>query len=272
MTPETTSHDAEAAPVAEIRAPSAWRLALRAPLLLLVALIGLPVLLLALVPGIRSIPVLGQPLALRVQRRYARILVRSLGYRLRIFGDLPDGASLIVANHISGFDIPVLHAVAPLWLVAKHDIRNWPLIGGVARAVGTIFIQRGSEESRRLAARRMSALLRRGQIVGVFPEGGIHPERGVKRFHPRLFGPAIRSGVQVLPVAIRYWRDGDIHDEQVFGAGMNFGGLVVSALGRPVSEVQVMIGTPIATDGQGRNEVAREAQRQVTEMYGHAAA
>lgn len=247
----------------------AWRYFVRVPVLLLVAVVGLPVLLVALLPGLRELPVAGQPLALRTQRRYARLLVRALGYRLRIEGTMPAVPGLIVANHISGFDIPVLHAVAPLWLVAKHDIRGWPLVGALARAVGTIFIQRGSEASRRRAARRMAALLRHGRIVGVFPEGGIHPQRGVGRFHPRLFGPAIRAGAPVLPVAIRYWRNGDAHDEQVFGPGMGFGDLVLGALGRPTCEVQVRLGTPLDSVGATRNELAREAQRQVTEMYAH---
>ncbi len=259
--------------MAEVRPPRIWRLALRAPILLLAALIGIPVLLLALLPGIRDLSVAGQPLALRVQRRYARILLRTLGYRLRIHGEMPGGACLVVANHISGFDIPVLHAVAPLWLVAKHDIRNWPLVGALARAVGTIFIQRGSEDSRRLAARRMTALMQRGRIVGVFPEGGIHAGRGIKRFHPRLFGPAIRAGAPVVPMAIRYWRDGDLHDEQVFGPGLGFADLVIAALGRPTADIQVRIGAAIPTHDRGidraRNEIAREAQRRVTEMYRH---
>ena len=54
-------------PLAEVREPRVWRLALRAPILLLVALVGVPVLLLALLPGVRGLPVAGQPLALRVQ-------------------------------------------------------------------------------------------------------------------------------------------------------------------------------------------------------------
>jgi len=257
----------DAVPEAPPAAPRLWRVLLRAPLLAIVAVVGLPVLLLALLPGLRDVSPGGQPIALRAQRRYARILIRTLGYRLRLHGVLPDRPGLIVANHISGFDIPVLHAVAPLWLVAKQDIHDWPLIGFLARAVGTIFIQRGSEPSRKRAARRMAALLRAGRIVGVFPEGGIHTERGVGRFHPRLFGPAIRAGAPVLPVAIRYWRAGDLHGEQVFGPGMKFSALVVAALGRPPCDVQVLIGEPLVSAGASRNDLARDAQRQVTEMY-----
>jgi 1-acyl-sn-glycerol-3-phosphate acyltransferase len=257
----------DAVPEAHPARPRLWRAVIRLPVLLMTAVIGLPLLLLVQLPGLRDIGVAGQPLALRVQRRYARILLRVLGYRLRVHGELPDDPGLIVANHISGFDIPVLHAVAPLWLVAKHDVRDWPLIGFMARSVGTIFIQRGSEASRKRAARRMAALLRADRIVGVFPEGGIHTARGVGRFHPRLFGPAIRAEAPVLPVAIRYWRDGDLHDEQVFGPGMSFFALVIGALGRPVCDVQVFIGQPLSSRSVGRNALAREAQAQVVEMY-----
>ncbi|MEX0914443.1 MAG: lysophospholipid acyltransferase family protein, partial [Wenzhouxiangellaceae bacterium] len=234
--------------------------------------VGVPVLLLALLPGVRDLPVAGRPLWWRVQRRYARMLVAVLGMRLRVIGQLPRPPYLVVTNHISWFDIPLLHALEPMWLVSKASIRDWPLIGGIARAVGTIFIVRGDETSRRRAGRRMTALLKRGSIVGVFPEAGIQPERGVGRFHARLLAPAVRAAVPVLPIAIRYWRDGDVHDERVFGPGSTFLGLMFSMLARPACEGQVIIGTPLPTAGAGRSELARQAQTQVRGMYGHAPA
>ena len=248
-----------------------WRYLYRLPLLLVLCVIGLPLLLLALVPVIRDIAIAGRPLGWRVQRRYARMLVPVLGMRLRVIGELPAPPYLVVSNHISWFDIPLLHALAPMWLVSKDSIRNWPLVGGMARAVGTIFIERGNEVSRRRAARRMTALLKRGRVVGIFPEGGIKPERGVGRFHARLMAPAMRAAVPVLPVAIRYWRDGDVHDERVFGPGTSFAGLLFSMLARPACEGQIIIGKPIPAIDASRSELASLSQIQVTGMYGHAA-
>ena len=249
-----------------------WRYFYRLPLLAILFVIGLPLLMLALVPGIRDIPIAGKPLGWRVQRRYARMLIAVLGMRLHVIGELPAPPYLVVTNHISWFDIPLLHALEPMWLVSKDSIRNWPLIGRVARAVGTIFIARGNEDSRRRVGRRMSALLKRGHVVGVFPEAGIQPERGVGRFHARLLGPAVRAAVPVLPMAIRYWRDGDVHEERVFGPGTSFLGLLFSMLARPACEGQVIIGQPLPTTGAGRSELARQAQMQCTGMYGHAKA
>ncbi|MDT8410641.1 MAG: lysophospholipid acyltransferase family protein [Wenzhouxiangellaceae bacterium] len=246
-----------------------WRLVYRLPALLLLLVAGLPLLLAAKLPLVRAIGLRGQPLERRVQRLFARLMVASLGMRFRLLGRLPQRPYLLVANHISWFDIVLLHAAEPMWLVAKHGIRDWFGIGAVAHAVGTIFIERGSEASRRRVSRRMAALLRRGMVVGVFPEGGIHPDRGVKRFHARLFAPATRAGVSVVPVAIRYWRDGDIHDERVFGPGSSFGGLLFSMLARPACEGQVIVGRPLSSDETGRTLLARQAQLQVQEMYEH---
>jgi len=258
-------------PAAPIGRRRSWRYFYRVPLLLL-CLLALPLLLLALLPGIRDLPVAGHSLGWRAQRRYARALVGATGMRLRVHGELPAGPMLLVANHISWFDIPVLHALSPMWLVAKHDIRQWLLIGPLARAVGTIFIARGDEASRRAAARRMTALLKRGRVVGVFPEGGIRPDRGVGRFHARLLGPAVRAGVPILPVAIRYWRDGDVHDERVFSGGTTFLGLLLANLSRPACEAQLWLGRPIPVAGDARRgDLARLAQQRVTGMYGHAA-
>lgn len=265
---ETASIATPAAPVGPFQP---WRYLYRLPVLLVLGVVGLPVLLVSLLPGVRDIPIAGRGLGWRVQRGYARLLVRALGMRLRIVGELPAPPHLLVSNHISWFDVPLLHAAEPIWLVAKADIAGWPLVGALARAVGTIFIARGNETSRRRAGRRMTALLKHGHAVGVFPEAGIQPERGVGRFHARLLGPAVRAAVPVLPVAIRYWRDGDIHDERVFGPGTSFIGLLFSMLARPPCEGQVIVGEPLPALEGSRTELARRAQVQVTEMYGHAA-
>lgn len=257
-----------AAPVAPMQP---WRFVYRVPLLLLWTLALVPMLL-ARLPGLRALgrgsDGSGAPLYSRLQRYVALALVRVLGIRLRVMGRMPEAPYLLVANHISWFDIPLLHALAPMWLVSKDGVRRWPLIGALARAVGTIFIVRGNDESRRRAARRMGALLRRGESVGMFPEGGIVARRGVGRFHARLFAPAVRAAAPVLPVAIRYWREGDVHEERVFGPGSSFLGLLISMLGRPSCEGQIIVGQVLAGAVESRSELARRAQCEVERMYG----
>jgi len=239
----------------------------RLPFLFLHVLVGVPLVLLTFMPGLRDLRVGGLPLRHSSHRFWSRWMIRIFGVRLRVSGELPKGPWLAVANHISWLDIVLLHALWPMNLVAKAEIRSWPIIGLLAGVAGTIFIQRGSEASRRRVNRRMAALLKRGERVGIFPEGGISQRAGVGRFHARLFAPAVRAGVPVLPVAIRYYRDGDLHDVMVFGRGENFAGNLFRLLAQPVSEGQVMIGAPLLPGEQGRSGLAREAEQTVKAFY-----
>ncbi|HSH27386.1 MAG TPA: lysophospholipid acyltransferase family protein [Wenzhouxiangella sp.] len=247
-----------------------WRLIWRLPLFMLHALIGLPLTLLCFLPGINRIPVAGLPLRQRAHRRWQRITLRLFGVRMLVEGRLPDGPALIVANHISWLDIVLLQSLWPMWLVAKAEIRAWPLIGWLAQAGGTLFIVRGRLESRRKIIRRMGALMRRGERVGIFPEGGIRPERGVGRFHAPLFAPAIRTRMPVVPVAIRYERERDLHEEFVFGPREGFLRNFFRLMSEPPLTGRLMIGAPILDYDSGRRRLAEKAGAVVKDFYDNA--
>lgn len=244
-----------------------WRLAWRLPLFFLHILIGLPLTLMCFLPGLARLPARGMSLRTRAHMTWQRVTLRLFGVRMQVSGRLPDGACLVVANHISWLDIVLLQALWPMWMVAKAEIRDWPLIGWLAEAGGTLFIVRGKSESRLRVSRRMAALLRRGDRVGIFPEGGIRPDPGVGRFHAPLFGPAIRTQTPVVPVAIRYQRESDLHEEFVFGAGENFLRNFLRLLSEPPSTARLMIGAPLVEYDSGRRRLAERAGAVVKEFY-----
>lgn len=243
------------------------RLVWRLPLLLLHVLVGIPLTLLTFLPGIRNLPLGRRRLHQHGHVIWSRLMLRIFGIRLAIRGRLPDGPCLIVANHISWMDIVLLHALWPMWLVAKAEIRGWPLIGALAALAGTLFIQRGSEESRRKIGRRMTALLKRGERVGIFPEAGISDQPGVGRFHARLFAAAIRADVPVVPVAIRYYRHYDLHEVMVFAKGENFFVNLLRLLAQPPCDGQLMIGSALRGEEGGRSVLARRANEIVKSFY-----
>ncbi|HRN84970.1 MAG TPA: lysophospholipid acyltransferase family protein, partial [Hyphomicrobium sp.] len=71
--------------------------------------------------------------ARRFPNWYHRQVCRLLGVRLHIEGAIaPDRPVLVVANHTSWLDIPVLSAVAPLSFVAKKDVARWPFVSTLA--------------------------------------------------------------------------------------------------------------------------------------------
>lgn len=130
-----------------------------------------------------------------------------LGVRVRVQGrerlaDLPPG-SLWLPNHVSWLDIPVLGGLAPdVVFLAKSEIRRWPVIGRLARQAGTQFIERG--RGSRAAGEAVDRGLRQGRQMVVFAEGTTSDGRQVRRYHPRLLGPAVERRVPVVPIAIRY--------------------------------------------------------------------
>ncbi|AKS41040.1 lysophospholipid acyltransferase family protein [Wenzhouxiangella marina] len=247
--------------------PDWIRLLWRLPLLGLHVFIGIPIVLISFLPGIRNLPLASMRLHQWTHQLWSRWMLKIFGVALDQRGQLPVGPCLIVANHISWLDIVVLHALWPMWLVAKAEIRGWPLVGKLADLAGTLFIQRGSEASRRRIGRRMAALLKRGERVGIFPEGGIRPEPGVGRFHARLFAPALRADVPVVPVAIRYDRGGDLHEVMVFGPGENFFGNLFRLLRQAPSTVQLTVGSPLKGQLGNRSQLARQCNEIVKGFY-----
>ncbi len=257
--------------MAPTRAPSrqSWRYLYRVPLLVVHVLIVLPLALIAFLPGLRDLPGgQGQSLQTRAHRFWCAGLLGILGVRLNRSGqELPRGPAMIVANHISWMDILVIHALDPARFVAKAEIRRWPLVGVLAAIAGTVFIQRGSSNSRQRVTRRIGACLRRGEKVAVFPEGGINPHPGVGRFHARLMAAAVRTGAPVVPVAIKYARDEDLHDQVVFAPGRNFLLNVLDIMAQPPFFAYLRIAESIPSVAARRDVLARNANNEVSRMY-----
>jgi 1-acyl-sn-glycerol-3-phosphate acyltransferase len=78
---------------------------------------------------------------------YSAGLCRLLGMRIQTRGLVMEGPALRVCNHVSWTDIPILAAGLPLRFLAKREVASWPIIGWIAREIGTIFVQRGAGDS-----------------------------------------------------------------------------------------------------------------------------
>lgn len=145
----------------------------------------------------------------RLARPWARAVLRGLGIRWEVRGRLPVGRALLVANHVSWLDIVVLLALTPARLVAKHDVRQWPLFGRIAESLGTIFIDRSRPRALPSTVAGVTAALRDGAAVAAFPEGTTWCGREAGSFRPALFQAALDAEAPVVPVTLRFrLRDG----------------------------------------------------------------
>lgn len=132
-------------------------------------------------------------------------------FRIRIVGRdrvPPGGGLLVVSNHISFADPPLL-AVGlprPVDFMTMIEIFRNPVMGALARALGCFPVDRSRADagSAREAVRR----LRAGHCVGIFPEGGIRLTKqsvlgGDPSFKPGAGLIALMGGAPILPVVIR---------------------------------------------------------------------
>jgi lyso-ornithine lipid O-acyltransferase len=103
-------------------------------------------------------------------RTCSRGLLYIAGIRLHVTGQLSDiRPLLVVSNHLTYFDIPMLSSQAPLRFTPKSEIANWPLIGAVCDITDSIYVDRRPEKVKDMRQSIRDALAK-GEVVSLFPE------------------------------------------------------------------------------------------------------
>ncbi len=140
-------------------------------------------------------------------RTWCRSFVRALDVDLRLHQKnrrrLPE-RFILIANHPSAFEdigIPALFDVVSL---AKLQVQDWYVAGRIAKAAGTLFVDRDNPESRHQVIQTMVDAVNAGQNIALYPEGGCKGRRLFKEFKSGAFDVSIRTGVPILPVFLHY--------------------------------------------------------------------
>ena len=217
-------------------------------------------------------PRLAQPVRnLRVQA-WARNMLEHLGVKLQLSGTPPStGPMLLVSNHISWLDILVLHAARHCRFVSKSDVKHWPLVGLLATAGGTLYIERASRRDAMRVVHHMAQALTDGDILAVFPEGTTGDGTTVLPFHANLLQAAISAQVPVQPVLLQFVDDRTgkpsramsyIGDESLLGS-------VWRTLCAPPLRALVVYGVPQYAGDRDRRTWARELHAAISAMPSH---
>jgi len=139
--------------------------------------------------------------------RFARAFFRVAGIRTEVRGreNLPDGHSVVVANHASYLDGVILQAFLPprFSYVIKSEMQKVPLGGFMLRRIGSRFVERFAASASARDARGLLRAASSGEALGFFPEGTFRAEPGLDRFMPGAFRTAIKSNLPLVPVVIQ---------------------------------------------------------------------
>ena len=149
---------------------------------------------------------------------WAPVILWMAGIKLTVKGleNIPTGKQsyIVVANHQSVIDIPILFYVLPfnVYFVAKKEIAKVPFIGWYMYMMGMIFIDRGSRDKALQSMINAGTLIREGKSVMTFPEGTRSLDEKMGVFKAGTFVMAEKAGVDILPVKItgagKIWASG----------------------------------------------------------------
>lgn len=200
-----------------------------------------------------------------VIRWWHQRLCQILNLDVRVYGEPVQTPALWVSNHISWLDIPVLGSLFHLYFLSKAEVADWPLLGRLAKAAGTLFIRRGSGDSGRVSEQLGDHLLE-GRSVLFFPEGTTTDGHTLKRFFHKLLAPAISSNCDIQPVLICYRHLDGLHPLAPFVGDDEFFSHALEILKGDPIQVDVMV-LPVV-QAQGRD--ARHLARYLEEVMGGA--
>jgi 1-acyl-sn-glycerol-3-phosphate acyltransferase len=234
---------------------------------------------LALLP-VQAVAVrLGLPLRRRIPGRFHRIVCALLGIRVREIGRrMHEHPLLIVANHCSWLDIPVITSVAPVVFVAKQEVAGWPVLGLLAKLQRTVFVDRTRRHKTPDVNAEIAQRLAEGDPVVLFGEGTSSDGNRVLPFRSALIGSARdalaeaehtgRVWIQPLSIAYTHMRGLPLsrHDRPhvAWYGNMSMAPHLARLARHGGVDVSLMWGEPVAFDEQSdRKQVARALEAQV---------
>ena len=198
-------------------------------------------------------------------------VISRLIYRVRIVGTgaqhIPEhGPGLITCNHLSFMDPLIIGGTIqrPIRFVMTHRIYKLRGLTWLFRLAGAIPVAPAREDPEllRRAFDAVDAALARGELVGIFPEGGLSPDGEVQAFRSGISEILARRPVPVIPMALE---------------GL-WGGVFSRAPGRWrrrdrgfFSRVQLTILDPVAPGKADRRELEARTRRHYDRLRQHPA-
>ncbi len=222
--------------------------------------------------------------ARRFPHWYHRRVCHLMGIRIYVEGSVTPGVpALLVSNHTSWLDIPVLSAVAPVSFVAKKEVGTWPFVSSLARLQRTVFVDRQRRTATGETASEISRRLGEGDAIVLFAEGTSTDGNRVLPFKTALFAAAKPSGAAsageapegtvVQTVSIVYSRLHGIPlgraDRPIVGwyGDMDMQSHAWELLQAGPLDVEIRIGPPVPLhDYPGRKELAERTEGAVREQ------
>ncbi len=191
-----------------------------------------------------------------------------LGLKVNISGEPVSGQAVIVANHTSWLDILVLNSFQNIYFVSKAEVASWPGIGSLARATGTVFLERKRSKAAEHRAMFETRLGHDHRLL-FFPEGTSTDGLRVLPFKTTLFEAffvdELREVLQVQALSVCYHAPmGEPRQFYGWYGDMEFGSSLLQVLAvKSQGHVEITRHAPVAVrDFTNRKALAAHLEAQ----------
>jgi 1-acyl-sn-glycerol-3-phosphate acyltransferase len=199
--------------------------------------------------------------------RFLAGVARICGAEVRLDGQRPKGGDLLLANHVSWLDIPVLAGATGCAFISKAEVRDHPLLNWIADQNATVYIDRADRRGIPDQAKAMRQALERRQPIALFPEGTVGDGGQLLPFKPPLLSAVAPApeGVTLRPVAIDYGGLAHIFAWAAHEKGMANFFRILGRRGRLPVTIHVLSALPPVSD---RKVLAATAQNLIAQTLG----
>jgi 1-acyl-sn-glycerol-3-phosphate acyltransferase len=198
---------------------------------------------------------------------WAKRLLRILKIKITLSGEvlkfLSRDSYLVVSNHISWLDIPVIFSLKPITFVSASDVRTWPIIGMLAKISGAIFVDRDRKSSLVEVIQAMNHHFKtKKQSICIFPEGITSNGYQVLPFKSNLFQSAFEANKLLLPLSIKYKENNVLTNRTSFHGSTTLFQSFKRVAKSNLIEVIVDIGHPVKP-AQSRKDLSLKIQEAI---------
>ncbi len=180
----------------------------------------------------------------------------------------------MVSNHLSYLDILIYSSVRPFVMVAKTEVRRWPVMGWITSRAGPVYVERGGGPKTWSGVNAaMAEAYRSGLPVLFFPEGTTTDGTDVLPFRRGLFHSVLNNWVPLRTAALRYSLEthaansgATVGKEVCWWGEMPFVSHLFRVLGLSGLSVDVRFGDEVLTR-RDRFVMSQTAQARVAAMY-----
>ena len=167
--------------------------------------------------AVAILPTKSHRLRAYVIQSFGKTLTWALGVHITCVGQAARQHAILISNHRSYADIPILSGLSPVVFLAKADVAHWPLLGWAARKARTVFVDRNDPNSREQSRLELRKRLEEGLSILVFSEGTTTARGTLNPLKPGMFHEAAAAQLPIQLVYIEFAEDEDswIDDEPV---------------------------------------------------------